>query len=109
MRSPITLTACVVAALLAFSATPAFAGSKGAVELTDDTYNSAVRPRTAAIPSADHCWSIRSVRMLDLGRRLLASPGSAVIDRLGLLLYDPHASMSTGSHDGGSVACMWPA
>lgn len=37
-----TLTAFVVAALLAFSATPAFAGSKGAVELTDDTYNSAI-------------------------------------------------------------------
>jgi hypothetical protein len=39
------LTLAVVAALLAFSAVPAFA-SKGVVELTDDTYNSAVRSKS---------------------------------------------------------------
>jgi hypothetical protein len=42
MMSVRALTLAVVAALLAFSAVPAFA-SKGVVELTDDTYNSAVR------------------------------------------------------------------
>jgi len=42
MLSARTLTCALVAALLAFSA-PAFA-SKGVVDLTDDTYNSAVRP-----------------------------------------------------------------
>jgi hypothetical protein len=42
MLSARTVTCALVAALLAFSA-PAFA-SKSVVDLTDDTYNSAVRP-----------------------------------------------------------------